>query len=767
MGFRESISLQIHTGITFDKTNNICYTTLPAWQIFFPVFVPEDFVEQYKNFSMQRAKKIGSGVLFGSMIFLLFLVVFEVFIKIPSWLAVAGRMHPMFLHFPIVLLLLSFFTVWVPVSTREDNGWLDMLRLAAALSASVTAILGMLLSLEDGRSGAMLQWHKWGGVGVSILGFLFYSYHHFFMKHKPAARVFTLAGTVGIFLTGHWGANLTHGEDYVLAPIRSNEIRTVAPEDAIIFADVIQPILQRKCVSCHGASSTKGELRLDNVADALKGGKSGPLFIPGQADASLMIERIHLPMEDKKRMPPASKAQLTATEETILYAWIQSGAATDVRLFALAETDSFRMAATDFLLSPGREATAQVYNFEAIDEKKVAALNNNYRTIVPLGKGSPALVANLYGRNVYDKKVLEEMLPLKKQLVELNLSRLPVKDEDLKMVAQLENLKKLNLNYTDISSGGIDALAPLQHLEEISLSGTAITADGLEKLLSLPSITSIFIWDTKVDSIQLKNIKSSNRRVLIEAGYKDDGTEIIALSPPIIKTPAGVFENSIELELSHPLPGVEVRYTTDGTAPDSISSTLYTGPVLIDRNTNLKVRADKPGWYGSAVAQASFIRKGYTPDSIWYGTLPAERFTPPSINHLTDGELGGFDNIGNGDWAGFRGTDAVYYVQFNNPTKIQSVLLILSDNAGRHIFPPEYMEVSGGMDQHSLKPLGRIVPEQTKKGTLPSHMELKVSFEPRELKCLRIVARPVRAVPEWLDSKRPPGWVFVSELIVD
>ncbi len=716
---------------------------------------------------MQRVKKIGAGVLFGSMIFLLFLVTFEVLITIPGWLAVAGRMHPMLLHFPIVLLLLSFFTLWVPVSKGEDNEWLDLLRLMAALSASVTAILGMLLSLEDGRSGTMLLWHKWGGVGIAILGFLFYAYYSFCRKYLPAGRAFTLAGTVGIFLTGHWGANLTHGEDYVLAPIRSKEIKMVAPEEAFVFADVIQPILHRKCVSCHGTSSVKGDLLLDNLSGVLQGGKSGPLYVPGQAAASLLIERIHLPMEDEKRMPPASKPQLTPAEEAILYSWIQSGAVTDKKLFDLAETDSFRIAATEFLQAPSGGSATLAYAFEAMDEKKVAALNNNYRTIVPLGKGSPALAASLYGRYVYDKKALEEMLPLRKQLVELNLSRLPVKDDDLKVIAQLENLTKLNLNYTDVTSAGLEALEPLEHLREISLSGTAITAEGLQKLVALPAIASVFIWDTKVDSMQLRSIRDNNRHVLIEAGYKDDGTEIIALSPPLIKTPPGVFENSIELELSHPLPGVEIRFTTDGTDPDSVSGNLYSSPITIDGNATVKARADKPGWYGSSIAQASYIRKGLTPDSIWYGTHPVQKFTPPSIQHLTDGELGGFDNVGNGDWAGFRESDAVYYVLFNKPTTVQSVLLILSNNSARHIFPPEYMEVLGGMDQHSLKPLGWVVPEQPKNGDLPSLMELKLPFGPTELKCLKIVARPIRAVPEWTNRKRPPGWFFVSELIID
>ncbi len=715
---------------------------------------------------MQQIKKIGSGVLFGSMVFLLFLVVFEVFIKIPSWLAVAGRMHPMFLHFPIVLLLLAFFTLWIPVSREEDNSWLDLLRLAAALSASVTAVMGMLLSMEEGRAGTLLDWHKWGGIAVALFGFLFYSYHAFLIKHRVAGRLFTLLSSIAIILTGHWGADLTHGEDYVLAPVRSNEMRMVAPEEAIVFADVIQPILEKKCVSCHGSSSVKGELLLNKLEGVLKGGKSGPLFIAGNADSSLMIRRMHLPLEDKKRMPPASKPQLTEAEEAILYAWIESGAATDIKLFSLPDSNTFRVAATAFL-TPDGATRAKTYDFEAADEKKVAALNNNYRTIVPLGKGSPALVANLYGRNVYDNKQLEEILPLKKQVVELNLSRLPVKDEDLKVIAQFENLRKLNLNYTEITSKGMEALAPLKKLEEISLSGTALAADGLEKVLTLPAVSAVFIWDTKVDSLQLNRIKTANNRIFIEAGYKDDGREMIALSPPVIKNPPGVFENSIQLELKHPFKGVEIRYTLDGTEPDSITGTLYAGPVEVSKNVTVKARADKPGWYGSSVIQASFIRKGYTPDSVWYGAMPAEKFTPPDISNLTDGELGSFDNVGNGDWAGFRENDAVYYALFDAPPTIQSVLLIAANNSGRYIFPPEYMEVWGGMDPKDLKLLGRLVPEQTKKGELSSLMELKVSFGPRELKCLKIVARPVRTVPEWLDKKRPRGWVFVSELIVN
>src|SRR4051794_15381688 len=118
---------------------------------------------------MQTFKKISEGILLGGIIFLLFIVIFQHSVYIPAWLQVIGRMHPLFLHFPIVLLLLSFFTFWLPPRIEHNEIW-NILRLIAALSAVVTAIMGLMLSIGDNRSGKILEWHKWGGVSIAIVG---------------------------------------------------------------------------------------------------------------------------------------------------------------------------------------------------------------------------------------------------------------------------------------------------------------------------------------------------------------------------------------------------------------------------------------------------------------------------------------------------------------------------------------------------------------------------------------------------------------------
>jgi hypothetical protein len=112
---------------------------------------------------MQVIKKAGEIFLIAAFSFLLFLLFFENRLLLPPWVQVAGRMHPLFLHFPIVLLLLYLVTFWTPLKGE----WPKNLGLLATLTAIVTAIMGVLLALEEAREGSSFFWHKWGWCGNS------------------------------------------------------------------------------------------------------------------------------------------------------------------------------------------------------------------------------------------------------------------------------------------------------------------------------------------------------------------------------------------------------------------------------------------------------------------------------------------------------------------------------------------------------------------------------------------------------------------------
>lgn len=97
-----------------------------------------------------------------------------------------------------------------------------------------------------------------------------------------------------------------------------------APAAEIDYARDVKPLLVAKCHACHGALRAEGGLRLDTGRLARQGGDSGPAVVPGDLDASLLIERITA--EDESVRMPAEARPLTREQIGILKSWIRTGA---------------------------------------------------------------------------------------------------------------------------------------------------------------------------------------------------------------------------------------------------------------------------------------------------------------------------------------------------------------------------------------------------------------------------------------------------------
>ena len=93
---------------------------------------------------------------------------------------------------------------------------------------------------------------------------------------------------------------------------------------AVDFDREIRPLLQERCIECHGEKKQKGELRLDAKVHAFKGGHDGPAILAGKSDASPLFQRVTSTDEDEK-MPPKGDP-LTAAQISLIREWINSGA---------------------------------------------------------------------------------------------------------------------------------------------------------------------------------------------------------------------------------------------------------------------------------------------------------------------------------------------------------------------------------------------------------------------------------------------------------
>ncbi len=294
---------------------------------------------------------LAENLLVGLTITIAFLLIFESKLVIPVWLQSAGRLHPMLLHFPLVLLmvavLLEFFR-FTPANAKNAfyQNFSRKFLLTGALLAAVTVMMGLFLAQEEGYAGDTLLWHKWTGAGIFFLSAGLYFVRTARWYRAPVARVVGGLLVLALVLGGHFGASLTHGDDYVLAPFKSDKETTPVPfDEALVFANVIQPLFNQKCVACHNADKRKGGLLLTSAEAMMKGGKNGAFFVAGQPELSRVLQRVHLPMGDKKHMPPSGKVQLDPDEMRLLFLWVVQHKHFEQKVSALPVGDSLRLLA--------------------------------------------------------------------------------------------------------------------------------------------------------------------------------------------------------------------------------------------------------------------------------------------------------------------------------------------------------------------------------------------------------------------------------------
>ncbi|MDA0810164.1 MAG: PSD1 and planctomycete cytochrome C domain-containing protein [Planctomycetota bacterium] len=97
-------------------------------------------------------------------------------------------------------------------------------------------------------------------------------------------------------------------------------------ETTITQHDVL-PYLYTRCVVCHGARQQEADLDLRTVESILKGGKSGPVVVPGKPEESLILKRIHAKdMPPPKELIRAGVRPMESSEIDLLTRWIAQGA---------------------------------------------------------------------------------------------------------------------------------------------------------------------------------------------------------------------------------------------------------------------------------------------------------------------------------------------------------------------------------------------------------------------------------------------------------
>jgi uncharacterized membrane protein len=427
-----------------------------------------------------------------------------------------GHLHPLTVHLPIGFLvlallfeLLSHFKKFEPLKNS-----VQATLLLGFITAVVACIFGYILSLSGEYDLIKITNHKIAGISLAVVAGLLFLLTTDTVKNKVAINrwIFPSLCLVAFIITlytGHQGGSLTHGSDYLsLKTITEHQRKKPSTvEEALLFEDIVQPLLIQRCGQCHREGKMKGQLSVQNLDNLLKGGKSRPAVVAGLLGKSELYNRITLDPSNEKFMPADGKTPLTKAEIEIIQWWIEKGMAEKGKKIAeLKNASAIQAKAAAFLGLAGTLNGNETTGYE----------NSQVNPDIPTSFNT-ALIDSLRNKGVYVRVMLHQPVMLDitvpsgngaslnsikstlrsiaKNVIWLNLSNNGLTENELDFLPLMTNLEKLRLEKNPLTDKILVQLSGLHHLEALNLNETNVTNAGIAQLKQLPGLKRVYQWN--------------------------------------------------------------------------------------------------------------------------------------------------------------------------------------------------------------------------------------------------------------------------------
>ena len=426
-----------------------------------------------------------------------------------------GHLHPVVVHLPIGFLalailfeLLSYFKKFEQLKIA-----IPITLLVGFITAVFSCIFGYLLSIGGEYEFSKINNHKIAGITLAVAsGLLFISTTTVVKKIFSIPRLIFSSLCVVVLLimiyTGHQGGSLTHGSDYLSIKLIDEPIRKkpISVAEALLFEEVVQPILIQRCGQCHREGKMKGQFSVQTLETLLKGGKTRTAVVAGSLNKSELFNRITLDPSNEKYMPADGKTPLTKAEIEIIQWWIEKGMATKGKKIAELKVSPEIQSKIAVVLGIG--------NSIAVSETAITE-NSKINPEIP-AISNTALIDSLRNKGINVRLMLHQPVMLditippgmnaslntikpilqsiEKNVIWLNLSDNGLTDNDLDFLSGMTNLEKLRLEKNPITDKIVPQLSGLKHLEAVNLNETNVSEAGIEKLKQVPGIKRVYQW---------------------------------------------------------------------------------------------------------------------------------------------------------------------------------------------------------------------------------------------------------------------------------
>ncbi|MEO1259404.1 MAG: c-type cytochrome domain-containing protein [Bacteroidota bacterium] len=673
-----------------------------------------------------------------------------------------GRLHPLILHLPIGFLVLAFL---MQIMKKEALKPAIEFTLKWGMIASILAVAsGYFLSQEGGYDDQILFWHKWSGIGTSILSAIVY--FSFSKNGRYYFPVFVLTILL-LFLAGHLGGSLTHGSDFLFEPFQEKEVKPLITniDEAFVFQDFIKPVFNEKCNSCHNESKKKGSLLMTSEENILKGGKTGALLVAGNVANSLLFERIHMDLSEKKHMPPEGKKQLTADEKQLLEWWVSAGAPFDKKVGEINAPDEIKLILNKYV-TPIKEKGVFALDVSPASESTIKKLHNLGFEVNPVAQGSPFLEAAFNKKNKLKKTALKKLKTIDEQLISIDLNGTEMNDDMMGVISDFAHLEKLYLQNTQITDQALRYLKGLDYLQILNLYGNEITDEGLKKIPALPRLRHIYLWQTEVTENGVNTLKNKMPYLNIDRGVSMDIFADATLNPPLIMAEKDIFKDSLEVELKMNFKGASIFYTLDGSQPDSNSIRYADRPILLTSAAEIKAVAQKTGWKNSPPSRRFFPRAKYELDKVNISPGPNPKYKGKGTQTLHDLEKGSI-NFKDKKWLGFEKSHATISIDLGTKREVSRITVGVLEDTGAYIFSPKGLEVSVSENGNTFKTVS-TASYPTAEGPLPPELKnITENFDSVKTRYLKVKVISNLYNPKWHPAPGAPCWIFLDEVLVE
>jgi hypothetical protein len=504
-----------------------------------------------------------------------------------------GRFHVLIVHLPLGILTLAValeimvrFKPFKFLESAVAPTWI-----AGAISAVATVAIGFMHATEDSfQDMPAVEAHRWAGTSLAICTCIIAILR---TRMHPVASWPKWAGPEGVFkpaygaiqpafargskldtgydklwgvpvaiilflmfLTGHLGGNLTHGDTYLVqyapGPIRmlaglpANSGPRPKPKDlasADIFLDVVQPALAQRCSGCHNNSKKSGGFSVADYDTIMKGGAKGPVIVAGNPTGSDLFHRVNLTPDNGDFMPKDGKTPLNKNEITAIGWWIQQGAPKTAAVGTLKPTADASSAIQAVIGASGgggdEEAAAPLAGETALpqvaaaDKAAVAKVVDEGFIVRKVDKASNMVDVDYTSPKPVTPEMIADLGKFGPNILRLNLRHAGVTDAMVKSIAGFKNLRHLRLERNDVTDAAAKDIATLKDLTYVNLTNTKVTDAGLQTVSELPKLQRLYVWSSAITPAAVDKVKAARKDMILYAGLtaKDVPVETKVLAP--------------------------------------------------------------------------------------------------------------------------------------------------------------------------------------------------------------------------------------------